>query len=150
MKQWMLRITSYAQRLLDDLAGLGAQLELPKGWSYAARVLDQELAAVAKGEFVSIELSGVESKQGPYVLTDAGGTGLLAVGDPHLSVSAWPYTMEDLEAATHIHELPSRDSITLNLDHRVSGVGGTANSVLNPSRVLPGEYAFTFTIKPVI
>jgi beta-galactosidase len=57
-------------------------------------------------------------------LTDAGGTGLLAVGDPHLSVSAWPYTMEDLEAASHIHELPRRDSITLNLDHRQMGVGG--------------------------
>jgi beta-galactosidase len=57
-------------------------------------------------------------------LTDAAGTGLLAVGQPHLSVSAWPYTMEDLEAATHVHELPRRDTITLNLDHRQMGVGG--------------------------
>jgi beta-galactosidase len=56
--------------------------------------------------------------------TDAGGTGLLAVGQPQLSVSAWPYTMEDLEAATHIHELPRRDNITVNLDHRQMGVGG--------------------------
>jgi beta-galactosidase len=57
-------------------------------------------------------------------LTDAGGTGLLAVGQPQLSVSAWPYTMEDLETATHIHKLPRRDTITLNLDHRQMGVGG--------------------------
>ncbi len=57
-------------------------------------------------------------------LTDATGTGLLAVGRPHLSVAAWPYTMEDLEAATHIHELPRRDTITLNLDCRQMGVGG--------------------------
>jgi len=57
-------------------------------------------------------------------LTDPAGTGLLAVGAPHLSVAAWPYTMEDLEAATHIHELPRRDSITLNLDHKQMGVGG--------------------------
>jgi beta-galactosidase len=57
-------------------------------------------------------------------LTDAAGTGLLAVGLPHLSVAAWPYTMEDLEAATHIHELPRRDTITLNLDDKQMGVGG--------------------------
>ena len=57
-------------------------------------------------------------------LTDAAGTGLLAVGQPHLNVSAWPYTMEDLESATHIHELPRRDTITLNLDHQQMGVGG--------------------------
>lgn len=40
--------------------------------------------------------------------------------------------------------------VTLNLDHRVTGVGGTANSVLNPYRVAPGEIEFTFRIKPIV
>jgi beta-galactosidase len=57
-------------------------------------------------------------------LTDDSGAGLLAVGQPRLSVSAWPYTMADLEVATHIHELPRRDTVTLNLDYRQMGVGG--------------------------
>ena len=57
-------------------------------------------------------------------LTGADGTGLLASGMPLLSVSAWPFTMADLEKATHVNELPRRDSITLNLDHRQMGVGG--------------------------
>jgi beta-galactosidase len=57
-------------------------------------------------------------------LTDASGAGLLASGLPLLSVSAWPYTMEDLERATHTNELPRRDTITLNLDWRQTGVGG--------------------------
>jgi beta-galactosidase len=57
-------------------------------------------------------------------LTDATGSGLLASGLPLLSVSAWPYTMEDLESATHVNELPRRDAITLNLDLRQTGVGG--------------------------
>jgi beta-galactosidase len=57
-------------------------------------------------------------------LTDASGAGLLASGLPLLGVSAWPYTMEDLEKATHVNELPRRDTITLNLDHRQTGVGG--------------------------
>jgi len=36
-------------------------------------------AAVAKGQFISQELIGVESKQGPYALTDAGGNGAIVV-----------------------------------------------------------------------
>ena len=34
-------------------------------------------------------------------LTDADGMGLLAIGAPLLNVSAWPYTMADLEDTTH-------------------------------------------------
>ena len=35
---------------MDDLAGLGGRLELPRGWSYAARTLDAELRLTASGE----------------------------------------------------------------------------------------------------
>ena len=41
-------------------------------------------------------------------LTDASGAGLLASGLPLLSASAWPYTMQELESATHTNELPHR------------------------------------------
>ncbi len=57
-------------------------------------------------------------------LTNDAGDGLLAVGIPLLSVSAWPYTMLDLETADHPYELPQRDTITVNLDYRQMGVGG--------------------------
>ena len=33
---------------MDDLAGLGARLKLPRGWSYATRVLDAEMQLTAK------------------------------------------------------------------------------------------------------
>ncbi len=39
--------------------------------------------------------------------------------------------------------------LTMNLDHRVSGVGGTALSVLNPYQVLPDGCEFTFKIQPL-
>lgn len=57
-------------------------------------------------------------------LTNKNARGLLAVGMPHLSVSAWPYTMLDLEDAKHINELPRRDTITVNLDYKQMGIGG--------------------------
>ncbi len=84
-------------------------------------------------------------------LTDTGGTGLLAVGMPLLSVSAWPFSMEDLEQAKHIHELPRRDFITLNLDYRQMGVGGDDSwgARPHPEYTLPAQpYSYRFRLKP--
>lgn len=58
------------------------------------------------------------------MFTDEKGFGLKATGMPELSVSAWPYTQDDLEQAKHINELPQRDTITVNLDYAQRGVGG--------------------------
>jgi beta-galactosidase len=57
-------------------------------------------------------------------MTNENGEGLLAVGVPLLSVSAWPFTMQQLEAATHTHNLERSRYITLNLDYKQTGVGG--------------------------
>ncbi len=84
-------------------------------------------------------------------LTDSQGAGLLAVGMPLLSVSAWPYSMEDLEKAMHINELPRRDFITLNLDYRQMGVGGDDSwgARPHPEYTLPAKaYSYRFRLKP--
>lgn len=52
------------------------------------------------------------------------GTGLLAVGQPLIYASAWPYSMGDLQKAMHIHELPARETITVNIDYGQMGVAG--------------------------
>jgi len=51
-------------------------------------------------------------------------------GEHLLNISAWPYTMADLEAADHIHELPRRETITLNLDYGQKGVGDLTSAIL--------------------
>jgi hypothetical protein len=38
--------------------------------------------------------------------------------------------------------------ITLNLDHRMSGVGGTAVSVLTVYRTYPQQYEYTVRLRP--
>ncbi len=81
-------------------------------------------------------------------LTNKDGAGLLAVGMPLLSVSAWPYTMWDLERARHVHELPRRDSITVNLDYKQMGVGGDNSwgARTHPEYTLPaGPYSYKFS-----
>lgn len=40
---------------MDDLAGLGARLKLPDGWTYATRVLDADLELTASGEAYLIQ-----------------------------------------------------------------------------------------------
>ena len=59
-------------------------------------------------------------------LTNEKGFGLFIsdIGGTLINLSAWPYTMEDLENATHDHELPRRENITLNIDFNQQGVGG--------------------------
>ena len=82
--------------------------------------------------------------------TDERGEGLLFedAGGTRLNVSAWPYSREDLEEARHIHELPRRDNITLQIDYRQKGVGGDIPGLLGlhdqyrMKRGLPCRYSF--------
>jgi hypothetical protein len=40
---------------LDDLASLGSRLDLPPGWSFAARVLSEDFAMIAQGEMINLQ-----------------------------------------------------------------------------------------------
>ena len=50
--------------------------------------------------------------------------GLLVVADSLLSMSAWPYTEENIQNAKHTNKLKDADYITLNIDLMQMGVGG--------------------------
>ncbi|TWU38359.1 glycoside hydrolase family 2 TIM barrel-domain containing protein [Novipirellula artificiosorum] len=88
-------------------------------------------------------------------LTNERGIGLHvdAPTDSPLSVSAWPYTMDDLVNAKHNTELPERDFITVNLDHLQMGVGGDNSwglPVNEPYRIKTDRsYQWSFTLVPV-
>jgi beta-galactosidase len=84
-------------------------------------------------------------------LTDREGVGLVAVGMPAIDVSAWPFTMQDLEKAKHIHELPQRDTITVNLDYKQMGVGGDDSwgARTHPEYTLPAKsYHYRLRLMP--
>ncbi|MBY9010072.1 MAG: DUF4981 domain-containing protein, partial [Candidatus Lokiarchaeota archaeon] len=73
------------------------------------------------------------------------------IGGTHLSISAWPYSLEDLELARHTYDLPKREFITLNIDYKQQGVGGDipAMAMLHKKYKLRGneDYSYTFRIK---
>lgn len=58
-----------------------------------------------------------------FSLADNANQGLSVKANPELSVSAWPYTMEEIDKAEHTYVLQPGD-ITVNIDHRQMGVGG--------------------------
>ncbi len=84
-------------------------------------------------------------------LSDADGTGLLAVSMPLLSVNAMHYTAEELERAKHPYELQSCAPVILNLDWKQMGVGGDDSWGAKPHalyRLMPQPYAYRFCLLP--
>jgi beta-galactosidase len=85
-------------------------------------------------------------------LTDEEGLGLLAVGQPVISVNALKFTTEDLEEAAHSYEMIRREFITLNLDFRQMGVGGDNSWGARPHEwctLKPQPYRYSFLLRPV-
>ena len=85
-------------------------------------------------------------------ITNKNGKGLLAVGMPLLSVSAWPYSMADLEKAAHTNELPARDFVTVNLDYKQMGVAGDNSWGARPHKqyTLPATaHSYSFRLRGI-
>ncbi len=84
-------------------------------------------------------------------LTRADGVGLRAVGEKPLSVTALRYTTGDMEAAKHRYEMERRGFVTLNLDHKQTGVGGDDSwgARPHPEYTLGSEpYRYAFKLAP--
>jgi beta-galactosidase len=81
-------------------------------------------------------------------LANADGVGLFAAGEELLEVSAQHFGTDNLSRAWYRPQLTPQDGVTLNLDHRASGVGGTAVSVLTEYRVFPQPYEYSIRLRP--
>jgi len=89
-----------------------------------------------------------------FSLTNTGNQGIIISqhGSDLLNFSIWPYSMDDLENAKHINELPVRDFNTVNIDYKQKGAGGDDSwgAPIHKEYRLMGdtEYKFAFKIKP--
>ncbi|MBP9003848.1 MAG: DUF4981 domain-containing protein [Candidatus Hydrogenedentes bacterium] len=107
-------------------------------------------------------------------LTDAAGAGMVVVGltpdgvgawpadtcpgalpaewPPHLCVSLWPYTMDDLDQSTHDCMLPRRDFHVFNIDWNQTGVGGDNSWGARPHEEYTLQckpYRYRFAMQPL-
>lgn len=84
--------------------------------------------------------------------TNDEGNGAVVIADEGLlSVSAWPYSMADLERARHVNELPRRDVLTFNYDGAQMGVGGDDSWGAQPHRqyrLPPARRTYSFKVRP--
>ena len=81
-------------------------------------------------------------------LTSTEGIGLFVTGEELFNFSVQQYDPDNLDRSYYTFQLQDSDAITLNLDHRVTGVGCTAISVMNKYRVLPEPDCFSFAMQP--
>ena len=77
-------------------------------------------------QYIRPQENGNRSEVRWISLENAEGYGIKieAQGDSLLNFSTWDCLQTDLADADHIHELPKRDLVTLNIDHAQKGVGG--------------------------
>ncbi len=78
--------------------------------------------------------------------------GLLIVADSLLSMSAWPYTEQNITAAKHTNKLTDAGFITLNIDLVQMGVGGNDSwsdvaAPMEKYQVPAKNYRYSFYIK---
>jgi beta-galactosidase len=79
--------------------------------------------------------------------------GLLVIADSLLSMSAWPYTEENIQNAKHTNKLKDAGFITLNIDLVQMGVGGNDSwsdvaAALEKYQVKAKDYQYSFYIVP--
>lgn len=90
-----------------------------------------------------------------FTLTDKNGFGIRvdAYYDNPINFSAYHYTTDGLEKATHINDIPYEDITTVNIDHRQLGVGGDLPGqafVREPYTMPKGQkQEYSFVITPI-
>ena len=81
-----------------------------------------------------------------------GGEGVVFVADSVMSVSALPWSQQQLTQAAHIYQLPESDGTYLHLDAKVTGLGGASCGQGGPfveDQALSHNYNFGFIIRPL-
>jgi beta-galactosidase len=155
---------------LPELPRFGMQMRIPDNYStitWYGRGPHESYSDRKTGAAVGLYSGSVEDQIHPYIrpqevgnktdvrwatITDDKGAGILVVGSPLLNVSAWPFTLQDLEQAEHTFELNRRNFLTFNIDYKQMGVGGDNSwgARPHPEYLLPAqEYSYKFRISPL-
>jgi beta-galactosidase/beta-glucuronidase len=149
------------------LPRVGLKLSLPQEYerfSWYGRGPHESYADRKESAPIGVYSGSVDEQYFPYILpqesgnksdvrwaalTDEAGNGLLALGASDVSVRH--FTDEDLTAAQHMHEIPRREAIFLNLDHRQGGLGNGScgPGVLPQYQLTPEEFRFQVRLRPV-
>jgi hypothetical protein len=157
------------QASLPDLARVGVRVELPdtftrvewRGLGPVETYSDRKTCGIP-GRYSAT----VEELFFPYIVPqetgnheevqwicarNAEGTGLLACSNKRFSASVLPYSSEEIIRSYHPYDLPTKKGVHLNLDvkHRGLGTKSCGEDTYQQYRIQPGEYVFTWWIRPL-
>ena len=152
-----------------DLARLGYVMELPSELvnynyygrgpinNYNDRKVGQniELHSQKVGEEIILpkpQSMGNREEVRWVSLTDESGRGAAFVADGLMSVSALPWSQQEITGAAHIYQLPKSTGVHLHLDAKVTGLGGNScgqGGPLTPDRAKAVDTNFGFIIRPL-
>jgi len=165
----LIKSTAIKAMLLPTLLGLGVRLTLTGSLTQATwygRGPHETLCDRAWGARIGVFDKPIDMLSEPYVfpqengmrvdcrwlrLTDDQGNGVIVRGMPTFTWSARRHTVEDLDSANHLHELPRRDTIELCLDWKQAGTGNTSLRAerLPPYRVPAAPLSWSFSLSTV-
>ena len=152
-----------------DLARLGYTMELPKNlnqFTYYGRGPVNNYNDRKTGSFVELhqmtvgkdeimlpkpQAMGNREEVRWCALTDATGKGASFIADGLMSVSALPWSQMELTRAAHPYQLPNSEFVHLDLDAKVTGLGGNScgqGGPLNPDCTKAVPTNFGFIIRP--
>jgi len=155
---------------IPELPRFGVQFRIPDTFgrmTWYGRGLHETYQDRKSGAAFGIYSGKVEEQIYPYIFPQENGnktdvrwvefkneqgTGIKISGLPHVDISAWPYTLEDLETATHNYRLPDMPFYSVQVDYKQRGVGGNNSWGLKPLdkyRLLEKQFSYSFTISMV-
>jgi beta-galactosidase len=153
---------------LPDMPRFGMQLRVPEEldwWTWFGRGPHENYSDRQKGAAMGLYNQSVRNgflhyawpqesnnRTGVkwFTLEGENNMGLKVTASTDLSISAWPYTMEEIDRAEHTYELQTGD-ITVNIDHLQMGVGGdnawSLESRPHPEFRMPARmYEYSFVL----
>jgi beta-galactosidase len=104
--------------------------------------------------YVEVEEGGnrTDIRWATFTGHDDEGLHIEALGESLLEISAYPWTIEQLETARHPHELPAPGDLTVNIDLHQMGIGGINGWGGHPLEqyklYAQREYSYRFLLTP--
>lgn len=101
-------------------------------------------------KYVKPQETGNRSDVRWFSISD-GKTCLFVSGLPTVNFSVWPFSIEDIEQANHVNELPLQDFVTVNIDYKQMGLGGDNSWGALPHKeyILSAKpYCYAFRMRP--
>lgn len=127
---------------------------IDRRYGFDAGIYSQPLEAFTEPYVVPQENGNRTDVRWMYLEDKKARQGLLVVADSLLSMSAWPYTEENIASSRHTYSLRDTGYLTLNIDLVQMGVGGNDSwsdvaAPLEQYQLPSGNYHYSFYLQPV-